>query len=62
MHLSVLYRRRMEDKDRESDKASEMMERMFQQMQEQNKANMEMMEKIASRPIHVESGPGCVIS
>ena len=52
----------MEEKDRESDKASEMMERMFEQMQEQNKTNMEMMEKIASRPIHVQSGPGCVIS
>ena len=52
----------MEEKDRESDKASEMMERMFQQMQEQNKANMEMMEKIASRPVIVESGGGCVIS
>ena len=52
----------MEEKDRESEKASAMMEKMFQQMQEQNKANMEMMEKIASRPIVVESGPACVIS
>lgn len=56
-------KRRMEEKDTESEKASAMMERMFEQMQEQNKANMEMMEKIASRPITVTGGgPPCVIS
>ena len=53
----------MEEKDTESEKASAMMERMFEQMQEQNKANMEMMETIASRPITVTGGgPPCVIS
>ena len=55
----------MEEKDTESEKASAMMEGMFEQMQEQNKANMEMMEmeKIANRPITVTGGgPPCVIS
>ena len=53
----------MEEKDKDSAMATEMMEKMFETMQEQNKANMEMMEKIASRPVVVQGGgPPCVIS
>merc|ERR1719427_1946991 len=49
-------KRRMEENDKDSALATEMMEKMFEQMQENNRANMEMMEKIASRPVVVESG------
>ena len=54
----------MEEKENESVKAVEMMEKMFEQMQEQNKAHMEMLEKIASRPVAVQGGgrSKCVIS
>ena len=51
----------MEEKEKEVAKATEMIQEMFEQMQEQSRENMEMMEKIASRPVNVQ-GPKCVIS
>ena len=52
----------MEERENESNKTTEMMEAMFQRMEEQNKSNLEMMEKIASRPVIIERDSSCVIS